>query len=484
MNALAPPMAYPEPTLFIDGEQFGAESRQVEPVFDPSTNEVIAQLPHASIADLDRALDAAQRAFHGWRNTPALERSRILRAAAQRLRESEAEIATNLTRDQGKPLAESLIEVRASAEHMEWHAEECRRIYGRVIPARAAHVHQYVAKEPIGVCVALTPWNFPLSQAVRKVAAALGAGCTLVLKGPENTPSAVLALAKALDIAGLPKGCLNLVWGVPSEVSHHLLQSPIVKGVSFTGSVPVGKSLAALAGQRMLRATFELGGHAPAIVFEDADLDVAATVLAASKFRNAGQVCIAPSRIYVHEAVHDAFVERFCAIAGAIKVGPGLEAGTQMGALAHRRRVGVMQDLTADALKTGASLALGGEPQVGSGNFFAPTVLLNVSESARVMNEEPFGPVAPIARWSDVRRMLECANRLPYGLAGFAFTRSSKNASLIATELDVGQLGINHFGLAVAELPMGGVNDSGVGYEGGSETFDGYLKSKVVTHLS
>ena len=483
MGAREAAAAYPEPTLFLAGEQVGAERRQTEPVLDPATNESVAQLPHATAADLDHALEAAQRAFAVWRDTPVLERSRVLRAAAQALRDNELDIAIHLTTDQGKPFAESLLEVRASAEHMEWHAEECRRIYGRLVPARVKGAHQYVAREPIGVCVALTPWNFPLSQAVRKVAAALGAGCTLVLKGPENTPSAVVALARALDAAGLPKGCLNLVWGVPAEISSHLLGSPIVKGVSFTGSVPVGKSLAALAGRRMLRATFELGGHAPAIIFEDADVDAAAKVLAASKFRNAGQVCIAPSRIYVHAAVHDDFVDRFCAIASAIKVGSGLDEGTQMGPLAHRRRVAAMKEMTDDALQQGATSVLGGGTLGDAGNFFAPTVLLDVPETARVMNEEPFGPIAPIVRWSDPEAMLEQANRLPYGLAGFAFTRSSGHASLVATRLDVGQLGINHFGLAVAELPMGGVNDSGVGHEGGSETFDGYLKTKVVTHL-
>ena len=483
MNARASAAAYPEPTLLIGGDYVTAERREVEPIFDPATNDVIAELPHATHSDLDRALDAAQEAFLTWRDTPVLERSRILRGAAQRLRDNELSIATHLTLDQGKPLAESQVEVRASAEHMEWHAEECRRIYGRVIPARVKGVHQFVAKEPIGVCVALTPWNFPLSQAVRKVAAILGAGCTLVLKGPENTPSAVIALARALEEARLPKGCLNLVWGAPADISSYLLQSAIVKGVSFTGSVPVGKSLAALAGQRMLRATFELGGHAPAIVFEDADLDIAATVIAASKFRNAGQVCIAPSRIYVHASVHDAFVDRFTALASGVKVGHGLEPGTQMGALAHRRRASTMKEMTADAVAHGASVVLGGSALDSPGNFFPPTVLLDVPESARIMNEEPFGPIAPVVRWTDATAMLKQANRLPYGLAGFAFTRSSRNAALVETRLDVGQLGINHFGLAVAELPMGGVNDSGVGHEGGSETFDGYLKTKVVTHL-
>lgn len=478
------PRVYPPLSLYIGGKHVGSDEGLGEDVMDPSNGQVIGWLPHASRAQLDDALAVAQRAFLRWRRSSALERSRILRAAAQALRDAEDSIARNLTRDQGKPFAESLMEVRASAEHIEWHAEECRRIYGRVVPARAPHVHQYVVREPIGVCAAFTPWNFPLSQAARKVAAAIGAGCSLILKGPENTPSAVIALVSAFEQAGLEPGVLNLVWGNPSEISSYLLSSPIVQGVSFTGSVPVGKMLAAMAGQRMQRATFELGGHAPAIVFDDADVAQAVQILAASKFRNAGQVCVAPSRFFVHERVYEEFVERFTTAAYAVKVGNGLTDGVQMGPLAHARRVATMRAFVNDAVECGASIVSGGDGVPEAGHYFAPTVLRDVPDSARIMQDEPFGPVAPITPWRNLEDVLRRANSLPYGLAGFAFTRSSFNANVVAAELDVGQLGINHFGMAVAELPMGGVKESGLGSEGGSETFDGFMKTKLVSHLA
>lgn len=474
--------AYPSPALFIDGDWISEEGRLTESVLDPSSGRILAALPCANSQDMDCALAAAERAFGDWRKVPAIERSRILREAARALREDEVAIALNLTSDQGKPYEEALIEVRASAEHIEWHAEECRRLYGRTIPSRAGLIDQRVVREPIGVCAAFTPWNFPLSQAARKVAAALGAGCTIILKGPENTPSAVIALARAFEKSGLPKGALNLLWGVPSTVSSYLLASPVVRGVSFTGSVPVGKHLAALAGERMLRATFELGGHAPAIVFDDADVEGAVRVLVASKFRNAGQVCVAPSRFFVHEKVYEEFVTRFTDAVSRIEVGRGLTEGVQMGPLAHARRVDVMTAFVDDAVALGASIAVGGHRTHSKGNFFAPTVLLDVPDSARVMQDEPFGPVAPISRWSDLSQVLQRANSLPYGLAGFAFTRSSYNANVVAEELNVGQLGINHFGVALAELPMGGFKESGYGSEGGLETFDGYLQTKTISH--
>lgn len=483
-EALDSATTYPRLSLYIGAVHFYADDGPGEDVVDPSSGEVIGRLPHASSSQLDDALAAAQQAFLVWRKSPALERSKVLRAAAQALRDDENEIARNLTRDQGKPFAEALVEVRASAEHIEWHAEECRRIYGRVVPARAANVHQYVVKEPVGVCAAFTPWNFPLSQAARKVAAAVGAGCSIVLKGPENTPSAVIALARAFEKAGLVPGVLNLVWGEPSDVSRHLLSSPIVQCVSFTGSVPVGKMLASMAGQRMQRATFELGGHAPAIVFDDANVAQAVQVLAASKFRNAGQVCVAPSRLFVHERVYDEFIERFAMAAHSVSIGNGLLPDVQMGPLAHPRRVAAMHAFVEDAIAHGASIIPGRRGVPAAGNFFAPTVLTDVPDSARIMRDEPFGPVVPVTRWCDLEDVLRRANSVPYGLAGFAFTRSTYNAAIVAAELDVGQLGINHFGMAVAELPMGGVKESGVGSEGGSETFDGFMKTKLVSHLA
>lgn len=467
--------------LYIDGEFLDAERRRTQPVFNPDTGDVLGELPHATAQDLDRALASAQRAFESWRRESPLRRSEILRNVAALARSRAEEIGRNLTLDQGKPLAESISEILASAEVAEWHAEEGRRIYGRVVPARSPDVMQMVIREPVGVCAAFTPWNFPISQAMRKVAAALASGCTVVLKGPEDSPSAVVAMAKLFHDAGLPPGCLNLVWGVPPKVSRHLIESPVVKKISFTGSVPVGKQLAALAGQHMKRVTMELGGHAPVIVCEDADVERAADLLVPFKFRNAGQACISPTRFYVHHAVFDRFVERFLARTRELRVGCGLLADTTMGPLAHDRRVTEMLSFVEDASRRGAEIALGGTLIGARGSYFAPTVVLEPPSPSRLMNEEPFGPIAGMIRFDDLRQAIEQANALPYGLAAYAFTESSRNVHLLTRELQAGMVNINHFGMGLAELPFGGIKDSGYGSEGGCEAFDGYLLTKLVT---
>jgi succinate-semialdehyde dehydrogenase/glutarate-semialdehyde dehydrogenase len=400
------------------------------------------------------------------------------------MRERAADIGRSITTDQGKPLAESTGEVMSCAEHAEWHAEECRRIYGRVIPARNEAVRQTVLREPVGVVAAFSPWNFPFSQAVRKVSAAIGAGCTVILKGPEDAPSAVVALARIFHDAGLPKGVLNIVWGVPAQVSDHLLASPIVRKITFTGSTPVGKMLAAKAAAQMKRATMELGGHAPVIVCNDADIDLALKTLVPFKFRNAGQVCISPTRFYVQEGVYDRFVAGFVQKAQTLKVGDGLAEGTQMGPLAQQRRVGAVTGFIEDARERGASVLLGGAPMPGAGNFFAPTVIADLPDNARLLNEEPFGPVAGMVRFKSVDEVLQRANSLPYGLASYVFTTSNRNAHVLSTGLAAGMVSINHLGLALAETPFGGINDSGMGSEGGTETFDGYLNTKFVSQLN
>jgi acyl-CoA reductase-like NAD-dependent aldehyde dehydrogenase len=477
-------MTYPPLSLYIDGEFLQGQGRKEQDILNPATHEVIGQLPHASTEDLDRALAAADRAFQSWKKTSPLERSKILRKAGELMRERAAEIGRGITLDQGKPLPESTGEVMACSEHAEWHAEECRRIYGRVIPARNDAVRQTVLREPVGVVAAFSPWNFPFSQAVRKVSAALGAGCTIILKGPEDTPSAVVALAKIFHDAGLPKGVLNIVWGVPAEVSEHLLNSPIVRKITFTGSTPVGKMLAAKAAAQMKRCTMELGGHAPVIVCDDADVDLALRNLAPFKFRNAGQVCISPTRFYVQEGVYDRFVAGFLDKARSLKVGDGLAEGTQMGPLAQHRRVSAVAALIDDARERGARVLLGGAPMPGVGNFFEPTVLADLPENARLMHEEPFGPVASMIRFKGIDEVLQRANSLPFGLASYVFTQSSRNAHVLSTGLAAGMVSINHLGLALAETPFGGINDSGMGSEGGSETFDGYLNTKFVTQLN
>ncbi|ANN80046.1 NAD-dependent succinate-semialdehyde dehydrogenase [Bordetella flabilis] len=474
---------YEQLALYIDGEFLSGDGRKTQDITNPATLEVLGQLPHATEADLDRALQAAQRAFESWRRTSPMERSRILRKVAELSRERAQEIGRNMTMDQGKPLAEAVAEIVSCSEHAEWHAEECRRIYGRVIPPRNPDVRQFVVREPIGVCAAFTPWNFPYNQAIRKVAAALGAGCTIILKGPEDSPSAVMAIARMFHDAGLPPGCLNIVWGEPPKISEYLIRSPIVRKVSFTGSVPVGKHLAALAGAHMKRCTMELGGHSPVLVFDDADIDRAAEMLARFKIRNAGQVCVSPTRFYVQKGAYDKFLAKFTDVLKNIKVGNGLEAGTEMGPLAHERRVPSMTRFVEDAREKGAKVVLGGAPLERAGHFFAPTVITDLPEDSMLMTEEPFGPLAPVVPFTDTDDVLKRANSLPFGLSSYVFTNSLKTATKVSNALEAGMVNINHFGSALAETPFGGVKDSGIGSEGGTETFDGYLVTKFITHI-
>jgi len=468
--------------LYIDGEFITGE-RKTQDVRNPATGEVIGKLPHATREDLDRALAAAQRAFQTWKHSSPMERSKILRKVGELSRQRSREIGRNITLDMGKTLVEAAGEVVSCAEHCDWHAEECRRIYGRVIPPRLANVRQMVLREPVGVCAAFTPWNFPYNQAIRKIAAAVGAGCTVIIKGPEDAPSAVVAIARMFHEAGLPPGVLNVVWGVPSEISEYLIKSPIVRKISFTGSVPVGKQLAALAGLHMKRATMELGGHSPAIVFDDAEVERAAKLLAAFKFRNAGQVCVSPTRFYIQEKVYDRFMAAFLENTRKVKVGSGLDPDSSMGPLAHERRLPAMDQFVSDARERGGRVEVGGE-RIGSvGNFFAPTVLTNVPDDSLVMTTEPFGPLAPCAPFKELDEVLRRANSLPYGLSSYVFTTSTKNALAAQNGIEAGMVNINHFGQALAESPFGGVKDSGIGSEGGTETFDGYLTTKFVTQM-
>lgn len=474
---------YEQLCLYINGEFIRGGGRREQDVFNPATGEQIGRLPHATMNDLDRALEAADRAFDGWRQTSPLERSAILRKVGELSRGRATAIGRNITLDQGKPLAESVGEVTRCADHCDWHAEECRRIYGRVIPPRAPNVRQLVLREPVGVSAAFTPWNFPFNQAIRKIAAAVGAGCTIIIKGPENAPSAVLAIARMFHEVGLPPGVLNVVWGVPSEVSNYLIRSPIVRKVSFTGSVAVGKELASLAGLHMRRVTMELGGHSPVIVCDDADIDRAADMLSAFKFANAGQVCVSPTRFYLNRKVYDPFMARFIDRARGIKVGPGLEPNTKMGPLAHERRLPVMAEFVADATQRGGRIELGGTRIGTRGYFFEPTVIANPPDDSLVMTQEPFGPIAPCVPFADLDEAIRRANSLPYGLSAYAFTTSSRNALKLQNGLQAGMVNINHFGQALPETPFGGVRDSGIGSEGGSETFDGYLTTKFVTQM-
>ncbi|MBX3627092.1 MAG: NAD-dependent succinate-semialdehyde dehydrogenase [Rhizobacter sp.] len=472
---------YSDVSLFIDGEWTAGTSGKSEPILNPATGQALARLHHAGIAELDRALAAADKGFKQWKAVSPFERYKVLRKAANLMRERADEIAQLMTLEQGKPLMEAKMEAISAGDLIDWFAEEARRTYGQIVPPRAEGVTQLVIKEPVGPVAAFTPWNFPINQAVRKVSAALAAGCSVILKGPEETPASCAALIRAYADAGVPAGVINLVFGVPSEISEYLIPHPVIRKITFTGSTPVGKKLAALAGQHMKRITMELGGHAPAIVFDDADVASAAKQLASAKFRNAGQVCVSPTRFLVHESVYAQFVDGFVATASQIKVGDGLQKDTRMGPLANSRRVEAMQMFVDDAVAKGAKVALGGKRGAGAGYFFEPTVLTDVPADARILHEEPFGPIAPIMRFKTYDEVVAEANRLPFGLAAYAFTKSLKTATAIGSAIESGMVSINHFGLALPEVPFGGIKDSGYGTEGGSEAIDAYLNAKFVT---
>lgn len=473
-----------ETPLLIDGAWRAGTHTRRSTVRDPATGASLGELTLASEQDMALALAAAQRGFEAWRKTSAYERAKILGRAADLLRERAETIAQLITREQGKPLAEARMEAGGAGDHVDWYAEEGRRAYGRLIPPRQRGARQIVQREPVGPVAAFSPWNFPVSQLVRKIAGALAAGCSIVAKGPEETPSSCIEMCRAFQDAGVPDGVLNLLFGVPAEVSSYLIQSEAIRKVSFTGSVPVGRTLGALAALHLKRCTLELGGHAPFIVCDDADVPAAAALGAALKFRNAGQVCASPTRFFVQSGVYEAFVDAFANQSARLAVGAGSDAATQMGPLANARRVDAMSAFVDDARQCGATVRTGGERIGGTdGFYFQPTVLTDVPEAARVMREEPFGPIAAVLRFDTLDEAIARANALPYGLAAFAFTRSIATATRFADDLECGMVSINHFGLAAPETPFGGWKDSGYGSEGGSEGLDAYLQPKFVSQI-
>jgi len=475
---------YPDTQLLIDGEwRGGAEGKSIE-VVNPATGQKIGQVAHATKVDLDAALEAVDRGFGVWSATSAFERSKIMRKAAELLRERADKIARIMTLEQGKPLPEARMETLAAADVIDWFAEEARRTYGQIIPARAAGVMQMAVKLPVGPVAAFTPWNFPINQVVRKLSGALAAGCSIIVKAPEETPASPAELIRAFVDAGVPNGVVNLVYGVSAEISEYLIPHPVIRKISFTGSTPVGKHLAALAGQHMKLATMELGGHAPAIIFADADVEKAVKTLVGSKFRNAGQVCVSPTRFLVEDRVYSDVVEAFTEAAKAVKVGSGLDEGTQMGPLANDRRIPALESLINDAVEKGAELKTGGRRIGNEGYFFEPTVLADVPLEARIMNEEPFGPVASFRPFSGLEEVIAEANRLPYGLASYAFTGSADTAQQLGLRIQAGMTTINHIGLALPEVPFGGIKDSGHGTEGGSEAIEAYLFTKFITQTA
>ncbi|KQW72741.1 NAD-dependent succinate-semialdehyde dehydrogenase [Ensifer sp. Root127] len=476
--------SYPDILLHIDGKWRPARSGKSIPVVDPATEEAIGTVAWAEVPDLDEALEAAQKGFEIWRRISSFDRGKLMRAAAALLRQRADDIAWLMTREQGKPLGQSKGEILSAADIIDWFAEEGRRAYGQIIPPRAPDVTQMTVKVPVGPVAAFTPWNFPINQVVRKLSAALTTGCSIIVKAPEETPASPAELIRCFVDAGVPDGVVNLVYGVPAQISQYLISHPVIRKMSFTGSTPVGKSLASLAGLHMKRATMELGGHAPVIVTEDADVDEAVAVMAGSKYRNAGQVCVSPTRFLVQERVADRFIDGFTAASQAIKVGNGLDSKTDMGPLANERRIPVIEKLIVDAVEQGGRLTTGGHRIGNRGYFFEPTVLADVPCSAAIMNDEPFGPVAIINRYSELDDAIEEANRLPFGLAAYAFTGSQKQSDRIAAEIESGMVSINHLGLALPEVPFGGIKDSGYGTEGGSEAIDAYLETRFVTRKS
>ncbi|MES2843043.1 MAG: NAD-dependent succinate-semialdehyde dehydrogenase [Pseudomonadota bacterium] len=478
-------MTYPNTQLFIHGQWRDAAAGETLAVFNPATGKEIGRVAHARQADLDLALDAAQKGFEVWRDKAPIERAKIMRAAAALMRERAGAIAALLTQEQGKPLAEAKGEAVAAADIIEWFADEGLRVYGRIVPSRHnLAMRQMVLKDPVGPVAAFTPWNFPINQVVRKLAAALATGCSMIVKAPEETPAAPAELVRAFADAGLPPGVLGLVYGTPSEISTYLIAHPVIRKITFTGSTPVGKQLAAMAGQHMKRVTMELGGHAPVIVAEDADVALAVKTAGGAKFRNAGQVCISPTRFLVHESIAKEFSAALVKHAAGLAVGDGATEGTQMGPLANPRRVTAMAEFTKDAVERGATLATGGERIGDEGNFWQPTILTDVPLDARVFNDEPFGPMAAVRTFKTLDEAIAEANRLPYGLAGYAFTSSLKNADLLARRVEVGMLWVNMPAMPSAEMPFGGLKDSGYGSEGGPEAMEAYLNARSVSIMN
>jgi len=474
---------YPELQLFIAGEWISKGDRKSEDVLNPATGEVLGKLPHATEDDMDRALAAAEEGFKVWRDKLPEERSAVLRKAANLMRERVEQITTVATLESGKPILQSRMELKMSTDVLDWYAEEGRRAYGRVLAQRQPGSRMYVVKEPIGPVAAFAPWNFPQGNPARKMGASLGAGCSCVFKPAEDTPATALLMAKCLQDAGLPDGVLSVVFGVPHVVSTYLLSSPVIRKMSFTGSVPVGKALMKQAADNMIRTTMELGGHAPVLVFEDADIDAVLKQSVAAKFRNGGQVCVSPTRFLIHESHFEKFVEGFTTLTNDIRVGNPLDENNTMGPLIHARRRDAIRDLVDDAVKAGATLNTGGADIEGPGNFYQPTVLSNVPHSARIMQEEPFGPVAIINSFSDFADVIKEANRLPYGLAAFAFTDSSKRVKLLGEQLEAGMIGINSFAISVPESPFGGIKESGHGSEEGIEGLEACLVTKFISEV-
>lgn len=471
--------AYPDLSLYIAGSW--RKTGQSLPVLNPATEAVIGQVPVARKQDLDDALEAAAKGFRIWRATSPRARAEVILRACALMRERIDEIAHAITLEHGKPLPQARLEVIRGCEFFEWDAGEAQRMYGRVVPS-APGIRYLVLQQPVGIVAAFSPWNFPMSQPARKIAGAIASGCSIIIKAAEETPAGCWHIARAFHDAGLPAGVLNLVFGVPSEISSYLIPQDQVRLVAFTGSTAVGLHLTELAARSMTPVLMELGGHAPVIVCADVDPVAAGRMSAARKARNAGQVCTSPTRFYVDEKLYLPYAEAFAARAAAVKIGDGMAPGIEMGPVANDRRIAAIEALVEDARAKGAKVLTGGQRPKGPGYFYPVTVLAEVPDDARIMREEPFGPLAVINPTSSLDQAIACANALPFGLAGYAFTHDAATVDRLMRDVEVGNLSINTLEASVPEVPFGGVKLSGQGREGGLEGMHHYIEVKTVSH--
>lgn len=471
--------------LLIDNKWGASEDGRTLEILNPATGTVQATAAHATIGDLDRALAAAERGWRSWRSVSAWERSAVLRRAAALFAARADDVARRITEEQGKPLREALAEVATAVEQLDWCADEARRIYGRVVDAPTPGTRYRVQHEPVGPVAAFTPWNFPISLAARKVGPALAAGCSIIIKPAEEAPGAMVAMAECLIEAGLPAGALSVVTGDPAQISTHLITSPIIRKVSLTGSVEVGRALIKLSARNITAVSMELGGHAPVLVFGDADPEKAARLCVQGKFRNAGQVCVSPTRFYVHASIADTFIETFARLTSELRAGDGLDPGSDIGPLANPRRREAVHAVVQDAVERGARVLEGGHPVDGPGYFYRPAVMVDVPESARILREEPFGPVVPIATFASFDEAISLANSTDFGLAAFVITDDLTTATRAAEQIESGIVGVNTFAASATAVPFGGVKLSGLGSENGAEAIQAYLVTKtVITELS
>ena len=465
---------------YINGEWQAADSGETLEVFDPATGEPLGSVPNMGAAETVRAIDAAQAAWAAWRTRTAKERAGILRRWFDLMIANSDDLALILTTEQGKPLAEAKGEIAYAASFIEWFAEEGKRVAGDTLATPAADKRIVVVKEPIGVCAAITPWNFPAAMITRKVGPALAAGCPIVVKPAESTPFSALAMAVLAERAGVPKGVLNIVTGDPKAIGAEMTSNPIVRKLSFTGSTAVGRLLMAQSATTVKKLSLELGGNAPFIVFDDADLEAAVEGAIASKYRNNGQTCVCTNRFYVHERVYDAFAGTLAAAVSKLKIGRGTETGVALGPLINEAAVKKVESHIADALAKGASLVTGGKRHPLGRGFFEPTVLTGVKPNMDVAKEETFGPVAPLFRFSSDEEVAQLANDTEFGLAAYFYSRDVGRVWRVAERLEYGMVGINTGLISNEVAPFGGVKQSGLGREGSHYGIDDYLVIKYL----